>query len=117
MSSVCVALLALVVSVAACHPSRAPSPSSPESGAYVVTLGNDTVAVDQYTRVGDRIEGIFMQRSPRTIVTNYVITLNSAGMASRYEVVQRLPDGSMIPNAARSATVTFTGDSAITQIV
>jgi hypothetical protein len=110
------ALFALVVIMGACRPSSAPTPNSPESGAYVVTLGNDTVAVDQYTRVGNRIEGSFMQRSPRTLVTNYRITLNPSGMPSLYEVTQRLPDGSMVPNGSRSATVTFTGDSAITQI-
>jgi hypothetical protein len=100
-----------------CHPSSAPSRTSAESGAYVVRLGNDTVAVDQYTRVGDRIEGTFMQRSPRTIVTKYVITLNPSGMPSLFEVSQRLPDGGLVPpNNTRSATVTFAGDSAITQI-
>ncbi|HEY8176951.1 MAG TPA: DUF2911 domain-containing protein [Gemmatimonadaceae bacterium] len=100
-----------------CHPSSAPSRTSAESGAYVVRLGNDTVAVDQYTRVGDRIEGTFMQRSPRTIVTKYVITLNPSGMPSLFEVSQRLPDGGLVPpNNTRSATVTFAGDSAVTQI-
>jgi hypothetical protein len=100
-----------------CHPSSAPSRTAAESGAYVVRLGNDTVAVDQYTRVGDRIEGTFMQRAPRTIVTKYVITLNPSGMPSLFEVSQRLPDGGLVPpNNTRSATVTFAGDSAITQI-
>ena len=111
------ALLALAVTTLACHPSGAPAPTAPESGAYVVRLGNDTVAVDQYTRVGDRIEGTFMTRAPGTVVTKYVVTLNPTGMPSLFEVTQRLPNGGLVPpNNTRSATVTFAGDSAITQI-
>jgi hypothetical protein len=117
MSSFRSALLALAVASVGCKTSGGPAPAPAESGAFVVTLGNDTVAVDQYTRVGDRIEGSFMQRAPRTIVTKYVITLNPSGMPSLYEVTQRQPDGGLVPpNNVRHATVTFTGDSAITQI-
>lgn len=108
--------LALALATLACHPSGAPSPAA-ESGAYVVRLGNDTVAVDQYTRVGDRIEGTFMSRAPLTAVTKYVITLNPTGMPSLFEVTQRLPNGGLVPpNNTRSVTVTFAGDSALTQI-
>jgi hypothetical protein len=118
MSLLRAALLALVVTSLGCKTSSAPAPAPAESGAFVVTLGNDTIAVEQYTRVGDRIEGTFMQRSPRTIVTKYTITLNPSGMPSLYEVSQRQPDGSLVlPNNVRQATVTFTGDSAITQIL
>jgi hypothetical protein len=111
------ALFALPLVTLACHASSVPAPAPAESGAFVVTLGNDTVAVDQYTRVGDRIDGTFMQRAPRTIVTKYVITLTPTGMPSLYEVSQRLPDGGLVPPLnTRSTTVTFVGDSAMTQI-
>lgn len=121
MSTFRAVLLALTVTSVGCTTSGAPAPAPAESGAFVVRLGNDTVAVDQYTRVGDRIEGTFIQRAPRTIVTKYVITLNPGGMPSLYEVTQRQPDGSLVPGPGgaqptRSATVTFAGDSAITQI-
>ena len=114
MGKTCLVLFALVA--VACQPSSAPSPTRAESGAFVVRLGTDTVGVDQYTRAGDRIEGTFVQRAPRAIVTRYTIRLNSAGLPTLWEITQRLPDGSVVPNAARSATMTFTGDSAITQI-
>jgi len=108
--------LVLLAFVAACQPSTTPSPAAAESGAFVVRLGNDTVGVDQYSRTGDRIEGMFMQRAPRTIVTRYTIMLNSSGMPTTWEITQRLPDGSVVPNAARSTNMVFTGDSAIAQI-
>ena len=122
MSRYGLVLLAAAAATMGCHASSAPSPGAAESGAFVVKLGNDTVAVDSYRTVGDRIEGTFMQRSPRTIVTKYTITLGPGGVPALYEVTQRLPDGSLVPtnnaqlSPVRSATVTFTGDSAITQI-
>src|SRR5438132_1216163 len=107
-------LLALALTSVACHTSSAPVPSAAESGAYVVRLGNDTVAVDQYTRVGDRVEGTFMSRAPATFVTKYSVTLDPNGMPSLFEVSQRLPSGGLVPpNNTRAATVTFVGDSAI----
>ena len=110
-------LSALALAALGCHSAGGPAPSAAESGAYVVTLGNDTVAVDSYTRVGDRVEGTFMARAPVTAVTKYVVTLNPSGMPSLFEVNQRLPSGGLIPpNNTRLATVTFVGDSAITQI-
>lgn len=116
MSTYRFALFALALGTLACHPSSGPAPAPAESGAFVVTLGNDTIAVDNYTRVGDRIEGAVIQRVPRTVVTRYVATLSPTGMPSLLEQNTRLPDGSVVPNGARSATVTFTGDSAISQV-
>lgn len=108
--------LLVLLSCAACAPSTSPAPSAAESGAYVVRLGTDTIAVDQYMRVGNRIEGTVVQRAPRTTVTKYLVNLNANGTAASFEAMTRLPDGSVVPNGPRSATVTFTGDSAITQL-
>lgn len=110
------ALFASALATAGCHASGAPSTAAAESGAFVVRLGNDTVAVDSYARVGNRIEGTFMQRSPRTIVTTYVVTLNASGMPALFEATPRLPDGSLVPNRERSSAVTFANDSAIARI-
>lgn len=99
----------------ACRPAAAPPPV-PESGSFVVRLGNDTVAVEQYTRIGNRIEGRLLSRTPRTAVTSYVITLDAAGRPATLEQQTRLPDGSMVPNAARSVSVTFGSDSLTTRI-
>src|SRR6185503_4704565 len=79
-------------------------------------LGNDTVGVDQYTRVLNRVEGPFVQRAPRTIVSRYVITLSANGLPATYELTQRLPDGSLVPNGARSSKMTYSPDSVVIQI-
>ena len=103
--------------VAGC--ASAPSVQAPavqDAASYVLTLGIDTLSAESYTRTGDRIEGVVMRRSPRTTVTRYVMQLGPTGMPTRLDYTTRLPDGSMVPNGARSVAVTFRGDSAITEI-
>lgn len=106
-----------VVGIYACRAPAALPPVPANTGGFVVTLGNDTVSAESFTRTGDRIEGVIVRRVPRTSVVRYVLTLTPAGLPSRLDYTTRLPDGSMIPNGARSVAVTFTGDSVITQIV
>jgi len=108
-------IVLLAATVVACHPTVAPAPVV-QSGAYVILLGNDTLAVDQYTRTGNRIEGTVVQRAPRTLVTRYTVMLADNGMPLSLEQTTRLPDGSVPPNAARSASITFTLDSAVSRI-
>lgn len=116
MSTTRLCLIAVAFAGLACHAASAPSPTVAQSGAFVITLGNDTIAVEQTMRVGDRIEGMVLQHAPRTQLTRYVVTLNPDGTPSLLEFTTRLPDGSVVPNGARNVTVTFTGDSAITQV-
>lgn len=42
------------------------------SGSFVSTLGVDTIAVERYTRTGDKLEGEILQRFPRVRVIQYV---------------------------------------------
>jgi hypothetical protein len=112
---VAVALLAAIAPLA-CRPSTTPSPAAAQSGAYVIRLGNDTIAVEQYTRTGNRIEGTLVQRSPRAMVTRYVVMLNANGTPASLEQSTRLPDGSLPVNAPQKLTATFTSDSVVSQI-
>jgi hypothetical protein len=109
-------LLALALAVS-CRPSSAPEPASARTDAYVLRLGNDTLAVDQFTRTPDRIEGTLVTHLPRAVVTRYVVTLDpTTGRPLRAEYNSRLPDGSLIPGnqpSVRQVTIDFTGDSAM----
>src|SRR5687768_11097135 len=87
-----------------------------DAAAFVVTLGNDTLSAESFTRTGNRIDGVVVRRSPRTVVMRYTMQLGPTGMPTRLEYNTRLPDGSMLPNGARTIVVTYTGDSAITEI-
>jgi hypothetical protein len=86
------------------------------SGAFVVVLGKDTIAVEQYTRTGNRVEGDLVTRQPTTLVTHYVVQLKSDGMPETMEVTQRRADGTPLPNRAQSMLVTYTPDTVTTLI-
>lgn len=116
MSRLNYAVLAFAITSMGCRPSPAVTAVLAESGAFVVRLGNDTIGVDQYTRVGNRIEGQLLSRTPRASVLRYQIAIDPSGRPATLEQQARLPDGSLIPNAPRSATVTFTADSVVAQI-
>ena len=109
-------VLALAIVAAGCQRNPSVMSAPAETGAYIIRLGNDTVAVDSYTRTGNRIEGQLLSRNPRTVVVRYNVTLDASGRPSLLEHQARLPDGSVVPNAARSTTVSFTTDSVIAQI-
>jgi len=95
---------------------RGAAPGGDDAATFFVTLGNDTVSAESYRRTGDRVEGMIVRRVPRATVVRYVMTLAPSGLVSRVVYNTRLPDGSIPPNGSRSVTVTFTGDSAITEI-
>lgn len=111
--------LVALAGIAACRPSSAPEPASARS-TYVLRLGNDTLAVDQFTMTPDRIEGTLVTHLPRTVVTRYAITRHPAtARPSQTEYSSRLPDGSLLPGGAqgslRQVTITFSGDSAVSR--
>ena len=86
-------------------------------GAFIVQLGSDTLAVEQYTRTGNRFETDIVQRQPVTTIAHYVVTLGSNGRPQTLEYSVRRPDGSPVPNAPRSVRVTYGPDTVTTQIV
>ena len=103
-----------------CRPSVTPEPASAQR-TYVLLLGNDTVAVDQFTVSRDRVEGSIVTHLPRAVVTQYAVTLNpSTGRASQIVYNSRLPDGSVITSGGqpgvRQVTIDFVGDSAVARV-
>jgi hypothetical protein len=88
----------------------------PETGAFIVRLGADTVAVERFTRTADRLEGDVIVRTPRTSIGHYVITLGPGGQPTHAEYTLRRPDGSPVPNAIRSATLRFGPDTVVSVV-
>jgi hypothetical protein len=86
-------------------------------GAFVVRLGSDTLAVERYTRAGNRVEGDVVNRTPSVRVTHYVVELDPSGRVTRAQLASRQADGSLVPNTAKSASVVFRGDSALSEIL
>ncbi|MGH7637173.1 MAG: DUF2911 domain-containing protein [Gemmatimonadaceae bacterium] len=113
---------AVALAAAACRPfsSAVPEPASAQR-TYVLRLGSDTLAVDQFTISRDRVEGTLVTHLPRVVVTRYMVTIDpSTGRASRLQYNSRLPDGSLITGGnqapVRQVTIDFAGDSAVARI-
>ena len=62
---------------------------TPVSGAFVTTLGTDTVAVERYTRGRDNLVGDLLVRNPRARVYHYVADLAPNGMIKAMTVNMR----------------------------
>ena len=72
---------ALLPLLAACAPAASPVPAG-DSGAYVVTFGPDTIALERFTRTADRLTGELVSRIPRTVVARYDARLKPDGSVS-----------------------------------
>lgn len=75
---------AIVISVAGCAtasptPSGTSTSSGSASGMFVTTLGSDTVAVERYTRTGNRLEGDYLSRFQVARLVHYVADLAPDG--------------------------------------
>ncbi len=51
---------------------------APVTGIFISMLGDDTVAVERYTRTGSRLEGEVLSRFPRVQVVRYVADLSDS---------------------------------------
>ena len=84
-----------------------------QTGQFVVRLGRDTLAIEQYTRSADRLEGELVTRSPRTVHRLYTLTFASGG--ATYELITHNVSGAPGPLETR-ATARFAGDSAVVTV-
>src|ERR1700704_2579097 len=100
------ATIGLVLSLAI--PSLLPA----QTGQFLVRLGRDTLALEQYTRPADRLEGEQVIRSPRTVHRLYTATFGPGGTIERFELITHNVSGAPGP-LERRATITFSGDSAV----
>ena len=94
--------LALAVTLAAAVPAAA------QTGGYVVRLGADTVAVERFTRTGNRLEGEIVGKIPQVMVRSYVIELGPDGRPTRAQFTLRRPGET---NPVQTTTETYSRDS------
>src|SRR5436189_2166886 len=86
-----------------------------QSGQFVVRLGRDTLAIEQYTLTADRLQGEQVVRAPRTVHRLYTVTFGPSGAAEQFELVTHNVSGAPGP-AETKATATFQGDSAVSTL-
>src|SRR2546427_5416119 len=83
-----------------------------DSGAFVVRLGTDTVALEQYTRTATQLRGEYVVRTPRSLHRIYTADLNPDGTVRRWELVTHNIGGGPGPMETK-ASVDFSGDTAV----
>ena len=88
--------------------------NAPERGAFIVRLGADTIAVERYTRTGDRLEGDEAMRTPATALRHYVATLGPGGAITSLDYDARRLNGTVPPTHAE---MRFGADSATVHLV
>ena len=65
-----------------------PAPSV-DTGAFIGTIGNDTVTVEEFRRSADRLEGRQLVRTPSLRIREYEADLGPDGSIRRFEVSYR----------------------------
>src|SRR5436309_14575612 len=88
-----------------------PAALAAQSGAFVVRLGNDTVAIEQYRLTAERLQGEQVIRAPRTQHRVYTATLGRNGAVQRFELATH--NVSDPKPTEQKATIEFRDDSAI----
>lgn len=84
--------IALPLALVGCA-GTAPAPAAPRTAAagLVTTLGDDTLAVERFTRTADGVDAVVALRAPRTTLTSYRLRLDDEGGLVRYEAEAREP--------------------------
>jgi hypothetical protein len=81
----------------------------PETGALVTVLGNDTVAVERWTRTGGRIDAEAAVRSPRTVLRRFTLELSPSGALRSWDDAT-LDAANPGARPLRTETIRRTGD-------
>jgi hypothetical protein len=91
-----------------------PAAAQRESGSFVVRLGNDTVAVEQFVRTPRHLSSHLVSRSPRTVLRRIDADLRADGTVQQLVMhSQVLNDPTLLPQVI---TVRLGGDSADVRI-
>ena len=85
----------------------------PVAGAFIVRLGNDTVAVEQFVKSADKLEGDIVLRSPTTRVVHYVAQLGADGSITRMETAVRPGNAWPSSSPTQTSTLVWSGDTAV----
>ena len=89
-----------------------------QPATLVYRLGTDTVAVEQYTRTGNRMTGDMVQRSGAAVTRlRYDVTVGGDGRPTAATIVRLQPDGSPVTNAPGETRIRITGDSVVREVV
>ena len=103
----------LLLALASVAPVRSPlaAQSAPDSGAFVVRLGSDTLALERYRRLPGELRGEVVVRVPEARRMRYVATLHGGGVSALEVELEPLAHGAHGGRTARGV-MRFRGDTA-----
>lgn len=87
-----------------------------QSGGFVVRLGNDTMHVERFERVGDRITGTIASRAPASRLSHDVLTLDPTGRVRHFEMRSNTGDGQPRPRPPRIGSFEYLADSVVRSV-
>ena len=90
-----------------------PQDIDPNNAAFVTLLGNDTLAVEQFTRTPTAMHAQVVLRTPATTLRQYALEMDETGALQRYEETVRTPSGPADASPMRHEVRTLVGDSLI----
>lgn len=94
------------------------SVASAQAASFVYKLGADTVAIEQYTRTGNKISGSMVQRNGAAVVRyTYDMTVGADNRPTAANIARFNGDGTPVANSPTNTRFTFTADSAIRENV
>lgn len=93
--ALCITLIAAANACASSTPAPASAPWMPEldGGAFVTTLGSDTIAVEQFALRTNVLDVHTVLRTPRTTIRSTRMEWDGSGTLRRYETAERDPGG------------------------
>lgn len=93
-------------------------PLAAQQASFVYRLGKDTVAIEQFTRTGDRVTGEMVQRSGAAVtLVRYEMTLGRNGRPTTVAIRRLQADGTPLPNQPTETRLSFSADSVVREIV
>jgi hypothetical protein len=92
-------------------------PAAAETAGFVVRLGNDTTAVERYTRTPSRVEIDQVGRSPRVLQRHFVYELDSKGATRKATGLITAPGAPAGAPPVQRIVAAFTGDSMVLEVI
>ena len=93
----------------------APVRAATDSGAFVMSVGRDTIALENFTRTGDVVQGALLYL-PAKLRFDYSISLGPDGAALRMENVVRPASAAASARPTQSASLEWQADSVIADV-
>lgn len=110
--------IAIVTSALLLAVRSSPAALQAQQVSLVYRLGNDTVAVEQYTRTATLLAGEMVQRSgPMIARIQYQVSIGRGGRPTGATLKRLQADGTAAPNSPTETRLSVTADSLVREIV